>query len=477
MHDYIDHDATALAGLVKQGAVSPAELVEAAIARIEALNPKLNAVVLPIFERARDRARGPVSAGPFAGVPFLLKDILGDLEGVPTRQGSRIMPPVPAAQNGELTDRFLAAGLIPLGKTNVPEFGLVATTESALYGPACNPWNAAHSTGGSSGGSGAAVASGMVPVAHANDGGGSIRIPAAANGLVGLKPTRARNPLGPVVGDVMAGLVQEHVLARSVRDTARMLDVTAGPGLGDPYAAPVPPASFAAALERPPAPLRIAFAKTKLNGQPLHPDCVAAVEAAAKLCADLGHHVEEASPPVDQDALTMPFMALWTAGLTMQIDLVAQLTGQVPSLDNLEGLTFGLYQAGKTITGAQVLGSVAAVQGIARVIARWHQTYDLWLTPVLGLPTVANGTFDLSLTDPIAGFAPMIDYVPFTALQNGTGQPAISLPLHWNGAGLPIGVQFVAGVGEEALLIALAGQLEMAAPWEPRCREMRRALV
>ena len=473
--EYLELDATGLAEIVRSGKVSAAELTDCAIERIDALNPALNAVVHKFYDRARAAAQQP-QIGAFAGVPFLLKDILGDLAGEPTRQGSRLMPAVPAAQNAELTNRFLAAGLNPLGKTNVPEFGLVGTTESVLYGPAKNPWNLAHSTGGSSGGSAAAVASGMVPIAHANDGGGSIRIPASACALVGLKPSRARNPLGPMVGDVMGGLVQEHVVCRSVRDAARMLDCTHGPGLGDPYAAPPAPASFAAALEGKGRRLKIGFTRTKVNGEPLHSECAAAAEAAAKLCAQLGHSVEEASPPLDQDAMTMAFMALWTGGLAMQVDYICQLTGQAPSLNNLEGLTYGLYQAGGQVTGAQVLGAQAALHSAGRVVAAWHQRYDVWITPTLGLPPIANGSFDLTNTNPLEAFAPMIDYVPFTALQNGTGQPAISLPLHWSADGLPVGVQFVGGVGEEALLLALAGELEAAAPWEPRCLEMRRAL-
>ena len=473
--EYLELDATGLADLVRSGKVSAAELTECAIARTEALNPALNAVVHKFYDRARAAAQQP-QTGAFAGVPFLLKDILGDLAGEPTRQGSRLMPAVPAAQNAELTNRFLAAGLNPLGKTNVPEFGLVGTTESVLYGPAKNPWNLAHSTGGSSGGSVAAVASGMVPIAHANDGGGSIRIPASACALVGLKPSRARNPLGPMVGDVMGGLVQEHVVCRSVRDAARMLDCTHGPGLGDPYAAPPAPASFAAALEGTGRRLKIGFTRTKVNGEPLHSECAAAAVAAAKLCAQLGHKVEEASPPLDQEVMTTAFMALWTGGLAMQVDYICAQTGQAASLNNLEGLTFGLYQAGQQVTGAQVLGAQAALQSAGRAVAAWHQSYDVWITPTLGLPPIANGTIDFANTNPLEAFAPMIDYVPFTALQNGTGQPAISLPLHWSADGLPVGVQFVAGVGEEALLLALAGELEAAAPWEPRCLAMRRGL-
>jgi amidase len=270
--------------------------------------------------------------------------------------------------------------------------------------------------------------------------------------------------------------VQEHVVCRSVRDAARMLDCTHGPGLGDPYAAPSPPESFAAALEVRGPRLRIAFARTKLNGQPLHPDCAAAAEAAAALCASLGHKIEEASPPIDQDTLIAPFMALWTAGLAMQVDYICELTGQHPSLNNLEGLTLGLYQAGKAVSGPQALGAIAALHSVSRAVAAWHRDYDVWITPVLGLPPIPNGTIDFSVTDPVTGFAPIIDYVPFTAMQNGTGQPAISLPLHWSTDDLPVGVQFVARVGEEARLIALAAELEQAAPWEPRCQAMRAAL-
>lgn len=468
MHDYAHYDGLGLAKLVEKKKVSPLELVDAAIARIEAKNPALNAVVWTMFDRARAMAKRKLPDGPFRGVPFLLKDILADMEGVPTRQGSRLIPDVPATHNSELVNRFLKTGLIPLGKTNVPEFGLVGTTESKLYGPARNPWNTAHSTGGSSGGSGAAVASGMVPMAHANDGGGSIRIPASACGLVGLKPTRARNPLGPTLGDVMAGLVCEHVVTRSVRDAAAMLDCTSGPDLGDPYAAPPGPKSWLRASKKKPHKLRIAVARTRLDGDALHPDCVAAVDHAAKLCKALGHKVEEALPPVSPAAMVEPFMALWTGGLAMQVDAISAITGKKPGPRTLEGLTLGLYEAGKQVTASQYAMAIAALQGVARQVARWHVKYDVWLTPTLGLPPIPIGLFDGSIRDVRAGFAPMVNYVPFTALQNGTGQPAINLPLHWNAEGLPIGTQFVGRVGEEALLLQLAMQLEAAAPWKSR---------
>lgn len=466
--DYASYDATGLADLVRNRAVTPLELVDTAIGMIEKHDPALNAVVWTMFDRARDTARHASSDGVFAGVPFLLKDILGGMAGVPTRDGSRINPGVPATHNSELVNRFLKSGLIPLGKTNVPEFGLVATTESQLYGPARNPWNLAHSTGGSSGGSAAAVASGMVPVAHANDGGGSIRIPASCCGLVGLKPTRGRNPLGPDLGDMFGGLIHEHIVSRSVRDTAAMLDVTAGPDLGDPYWAPPAPPSFIAAARVPPEGLRIAVTRTLTDGRPLHPDCLAAVDAAAALCTDLGHHVEESMPAVSAEAMTIPFFTVWASGAAMQIDALIAQHGGAADLDHLEGLTLGLYQMAQQISGAQYMAAHAAFQQASRTVARWHQNYDYWLTPTLGGPPMALGTMDLGQTDPMAAYAPVMDYTPFTPIQNCGGQPAISLPLHWNGDGLPIGVQFAGRFGDDAGLLALAMQLEAAAPWQHR---------
>lgn len=466
--DYANYDAIGLAALVRERSVTPLELVDTAIGLIEQHNPALNAVIWTMFDRARDTARSAPTDGVFAGVPFLLKDILGGMAGVPTRDGSRINPGVSATHNSELVNRFLKSGLIPLGKTNVPEFGLVGTTESKLHGPARNPWNLAHSTGGSSGGSAAAVASGMVPVAHANDGGGSIRIPASCCGLVGLKPTRGRNPAGPDLGDVYNGLIVDHIVSRSVRDTAAMLDVTSGPDIGDPYCAPPAPPSFLAAAQVAPKGLRIAVTRTLMDGRPLHPDCLAAVDAAAALCTSLGHHVEEARPPVSTEAMIMPFFAVWAGGLTMQIDaLIAQYGGKA-DLDHLEGLTLGLYHMGQQVTAAQYMGAQVLFQRVARDVARWQQDYTMWLTPTLGGPPMQIGTMDFNQTDPMAAYAPVLDYTPFTALQNATGAPAINLPLHWNDAGLPVGVQFAGRFGDEAGLLALAMQLEAAAPWGSR---------
>ena len=467
-NEYAKYDGLGLAELVAKKEVTATELVEEAIARIEKHNPRLNAVIYKTYDRARTAARAPQGSGPFAGVPFLLKDILGVQKGVPTRQGSAFVPASPSPHDATLTKKFTAAGLISLGKTNVPEFGLVPTTESALYGPARNPWNLEHSTGGSSGGSGAAVAAGIVPLAHANDGGGSIRAPASANGLVGLKPTRGRTSLGPDLGDIMGGIVSEGVVSRTVRDTAAALDAVAGNEPGDPYVAPPKPKSYLDESMTPPGKLRIGFATKDLYGRKLHPECVTAVEDTAKLLQSLGHTVEESSPPLPVETLAAAFMPVWASGLAMLIDGIGFLTGRTPHENDFQGLTWGLYQAGRQVTAAQYQMCWFQLHGAARQVAAWHETYDIWLNTTFGSPPVRNGTFDFNEKNPEKGFAPIIEYLPFTAIQNATGQPAISLPLHWSAQGLPVGVHFVARFGDESTLLRLAGQLEKARPWKDR---------
>jgi amidase len=465
IRDYAQYDGLGLADLVAKKKVKPIELLDEAITRAEALNPKLNAVVYKDYDRARDAAKGKLPKGTFTGVPFLLKDIFALAEGVPTRQASRFFPPIPWPHDAWLTTKFKKSGLVSFGKTNVPEFGLVPTTESKLYGPARNPWNLERSTGGSSGGSGAAVAAGIVPLAHANDGGGSIRIPASCCGLVGLKPTRARTTYGPDLADSIDGLGVDLVVSRSVRDTAAALDAVAGWVQGDPYCAPPEPPSYLAGMKRKPKKLRIAFATKKLDGQKLHPDCIAAVKKAAKLCADLGHEVEEASPALDQAVLIPMFMILWSSNLAAGIDTIASMTGQTPKADMFEGLTWGLYEAGKSVTASQYLMAKRGINTASRATAQFHETYDMWLSATLGAPPVKLGTFDMDERNPQKSFAPLIDYVPFTAMQNVTGQPAINMPLSWNKDGLPVGVQFVGRFGDELGLLKLAAQLESAAPW------------
>jgi amidase len=472
MEEYAKYDGLGLAELVAKKKVKPSELVEEAISRAERLNPKLNAVVFADYERARGTARSRLPKGPFTGVPFFLKDILGFAEGMPTRQACRFMPDAPFDHDSLLTARFRAAGLVMLGKTNVPEFGLVPTTESRLYGPCRNPWNLEYSPGGSSGGSAALVAAGVVPLAHANDGGGSIRIPASCCGLVGLKPTRGRTSYAPDLGDVIDGLGVDLVVSRSVRDTAAALDAAAGNIQGDPYWAPQPD-DYVNGIRRKPKKLRIAFSTKKLDGRPLHADCVAAVKSAAKLCADAGHEVEEAAPELDQASLIPAFMALWGGNLAAGIDLLAQLTGQQATPDKFEGLTWGLYQAGKQITASQYLIAKAAMAQATRNAAEFHRRYDVWLSATLGSPPVKLGTFDMQERDPQKAYAPLMDYVPFTAMQNVTGQPAINLPLHWNRQGLPVGVQFVGRYGDELTLLKLAAELEEVAPWAERYASIR----
>jgi amidase len=472
--EYATFDGLGLAELVAKGDVTPVELVEEAIARIEKRNPVLNAVICTMYEQARETAARQTarkSAGDraaFFGVPFLLKDILGNHAGVPTTAGCRFMTGVPAVRDDTLVVRYKAAGLIALGKTNVPECGILPLTESALYGPCRNPWNPAHSTGGSSGGSAAAVAAGIVPLAHANDGGGSIRIPASCCGLVGLKPTRARNPMGPDLGDFAGGIVAEHVVSRTVRDTAGALDCTHGPEPGDPYYAPAVERPFLEEIARPAGRLRIAFSTKSPAGKALHPECTAAITATAKLLEDLGHTVEEAAPEVDVGTLTSAFLAVFTSGHAAVIDGFAMLNGRSPSEADFEGLTWALYQQGRQVTASQYHLSMAMLQMASRQIARFHQTYDCWMTTTLATPPIKIGSVNIHEQDLARGLAPILDYVPVTPIQNATGQPAISLPLHWTQDGLPVGVMFTGRFGDEATLLRLAAQLEQARPWRDR---------
>lgn len=469
--DYADYDGLGLAELVRRGDVIPAELAEEAITRIERHNPTLNAIVHPMYEQGRETAaRLAESHGgaPFRGVPFLLKDILGNYAGVPTNSGCRFMSGTPVSHDDTLVTRFKAAGLVALGKTNAPECGILPTTEPLLYGAARNPWNTEHSTGGSSGGSAAAVAAGIVPVAHANDGGGSIRIPASCCGLVGMKPTRARNPLGPTLGDIMHGLVAEHVVTRTVRDSAAVLDCTHGSEPGDPYCAPPVARPFLDEVSAAPGQLRLAFSRTTLVGGPLDPVCVAAVEATAHRCEELGHIVEEAAPPLGASTQE-PFLTVWCAGLAFTIDAFAFLSGRTPTGDDFEPLTWALYEQGQTVTASQYQLAIAMLQIAARQVGQFHESYDCWLTPTLGSPPIKNGVINVRERDPFAVFGDLLrEYVPFTPIQNATGQPAISLPLHWTADGLPVGVMFTGRFGDEATLYRLAGQLEQACPWRGR---------
>jgi amidase len=467
MDDFTTLDATAQAELVRRREVTPTDLVDAAIRRIDRINPKLNAIVTPLFDEARAAAADP-PAGPFRGVPFLVKNLQATCAGARYTAGSRLLQEFVAPVDTELVTRFRAAGLVIVGTTNTPEFGILPTTEPELHGAARNPWDPTRSTGGSSGGSAAAVAAGLVPFAHANDGGGSIRIPASCCGLFGLKPTRGRNPMGPFVGDIMNGLVVEHAVTRSVRDSAALLDATAGADLGAPYWAPPAARPFREEVGMPPGRLRIAFTTTAASGVPIHPDCVAAVRDAAALCADLGHHVDEAGPLLSGEMLMECFVSIWTTGVAWTVDTAARLTGRAISAETVEPLTLALAEAGRQRSGADYLAAVQGLQMIARAIATFMKDWDVLLTPVVAEPPPPLGTFDAMPGNPLAGFIRAGEYVPFTPIANATGQPAMSVPLSWNGSGLPVGAHFVGRFGDEATLFRLAAQLEAARPWAGR---------
>jgi amidase len=462
------YDATALADLVRKGEVLPLELVDAAISRIERFNPELNAVVTPAFEQARAIAKNPLPDGPFTGVPFLLKDLGATLAGVRMTMGTAFMGRFVPDHDSELTRRLKRSGLIILGKTNVPELGILPTTESRFLGPCRNPWDVSRTTGGSSGGSAAAVAGGFVPMAHASDGGGSIRIPASCCGLFGLKPTRARNPLGPAFGDLYSGLIAEHAVTRSVRDCAALLDATSGPDVGDPYWAPPPARPFLPEVSENPGKLRAAFTTKGPADISVHPDCIQAVLDAAKLCSSLGHEVEEATVELPAEVMAQSFMVLWSAGCAFTIDGLSFVTGKGPNPDDFEPLTWALYTLGKKQEASAYLLSLALLQRFSRQVARFFLRYDILITPTLSQPPLPLGSFDSPPDNPLKGLRSAENFVPFTALYNITGQPAMSVPLSWNPEGLPIGVHFVGRFGDEAALFRLAAQLEEARPWAHR---------
>lgn len=461
-------DAMAQAKLVKRKEIKPIELVDAAIERVERLNPRVNAVITPMYEQARSAAAGKVPNGPFTGVPFVLKDLIAYFAGVRMSEGSNFLHGFIPDHDSELVKRLKRAGLVIIGKTNTPEFGLGVTTEPRPFGPTRNPWDLNRTSGGSSGGSAAAVASGMVPMAHGNDGGGSIRIPSSCCGLFGLKPTRGRTPLGPDYGDFISGTVVEHALTRSVRDSAALLDATSSPDLGDPYCAPPPTRRFLKEVGSKPGRLSIAFITKLITASPVHADCARAVLDAAKLCSDLGHEVVEAAPSVSGELYTLALGTIWTAGCTWTIDRWARILNREPAADQFEPGTVMLYELGKQHSASAYLGALEAVQIIARDMAKFLTRYDVLLTPTLNEPPAPLGYFAPTAENPMQGWFRSGDFSAFTTICNLTGQPAMSVPLFWNAEGLPIGTHFVGRFGDEATLFRLAAQLEEARPWAGR---------
>lgn len=471
--DWHEADATALAEAVRKRQVSPLELVDSAIAAIEKKNPELNAVVIPLFEKARQAARKEIPDGPFAGVPFLVKDLICQTAGDPYHAGSRFLQRhnYRAPADTYLAQKFRAAGLILLGRTNVPEFGPVPTTEPELYGPTRNPWNPEYSPGGSSGGSAAAVAARMVPMAHGNDGGGSIRIPASATGLFGLKPSRGRISLGPLFGDLWDGAVAEHVLTRSVRDSALMLDCVAGPMPGDPHVALPPAEPFRQVIERPPRRLRIGWVTHVPSGWAVvAAECRAAVERTARLLEELGHRVEEAFPPALAEAeLQQHFGTIVMASLAWELEFWSQAVGAPIEPGDVELHTWELARAGREVSALQWLQAHAWLQGFTRRLCQWWADgFDLLLTPTMAQPPPRLGEVRATPEEPMRAFTRSIPMVAFTAPFNVSGQPAASLPMHWSAEGLPVGVQLVAAYGREDLLLAVSAELERAQPWQTR---------
>lgn len=461
--DYRNYDACGLAELIRQGETTPSEVLEAAIGEAERINPAINAIVTPMFEEAASAASAG-SSGPLAGVPFLIKD-LAYVRGVRCSYGSRLWSDFVPDHDAEIVRRYRDAGLIIFGKTNTPEVGLAATTESVFLGPCRNPWDTTRTPGGSSGGAAAAVAAGILPAAHATDGGGSIRIPASCCGLVGLKPTRARTPLGPDVGEGWGSMATGHVVSRSVRDSAALLDVAHGPAPGDPYHAPFFDGSFLGQHTTSPRPLKIAIDLQPINGGAVHPECQAAVSKAARLCEDLGHHIEEVNLDYNRELLAQATGVLVIANVRNNVLTRAQDLGIEPSEDHIESHTRYFYELGETLSADLYARSVNSIHQSSRFIERFFTDYDLILSPTLLQPPVPLGYMNTDSPDHDTYADHFNRFWGFTSLYNATGNPAISLPLHWTEEQLPVGVQFAASFGNELLLLQLARQLEVALPW------------
>ncbi len=465
--DYRGRDATALAERVAVGDITADELLDIALGRAEAVNSRINALTLRHDALARRAIADGLPAGPFRGVPFLLKDLYALLAGTPLTNGSRLTPPVPAPYDNTLVGRFKSAGLVIFGKTASPEFGVNISTEPLLHGACRNPFDLTRSAGGSSGGAAAAVAAGIVPMAHATDGGGSIRIPAASCGLVGLKPSRARNPIGPDVGEGWNGLAGGHVITRTVRDTARMLDALAGPEPGDPYACPPPRRPFANELGGEGPRLKIALVRKTPFDTPLDPQCLAAVDDTAGICGDLGHRIEEAELSFVGEDVAWAMLTIVSTNLATDLGAWRQRLGIDPA-SACENVTLALAERGAKHSGVEVQRAIRIVQALARGFGRFFERYDLLLVPSLAGPPPTLGLFDQNDTDLDRHLALVSAHIPFMPLANMSGCPAMTLPLHQSSENLPLGSMFMAPFGGEAELIRLAGELEQAKPWFER---------
>lgn len=487
--DYDRYDALGLAELVRDGKVTSAELVETCIARIEAVNPKLSCIVDTLYDQARRASEQPIE-GPFMGVPFLLKDLLQTIEGVPTSSGSRFYKGWVPHRDGELYRRYRASGLITVAKTHTPEFGLLPVTEPEVWGVrTATPWDPTRTSGGSSGGSGAAVGAGVVPMAHGGDGGGSIRIPSACCGLFGLKPTRARTPTGPDSSESWNGFAIEHVLTRTVRDSAAALDATTGAEPFSPYHAPHQSIPFLEEARKEPGVLRIGFYTDPAMPSDVHPDCKAAVDDVAKLLESLGHQVEPVRPAFEPMELARAFFTVVAANTAAEIRDAEIKLGKKATPRDFETATWLSAQLGTLFTGGETVAAIRKLQAETRRLAHRLEDYDVILTPTLGQPPIEHGAlqakgFEGRLQDLVARSnlrAPLklpgllektlervFHFVPFTPVANFTGQPSMNVPLCWNDEGLPIGTMLTGRFGSDGTLLRLAAQLEQARPWRDK---------
>ena len=485
-NDYPRYDGLGLAELIRTRQVSAREVLEAAMTRADSLNPNLNAII----HRMDDSARAtPLGTGPLAGVPFLIKDLVQLVKGEPYRSGSRFLGDYRPDHDTELVTRFRRAGLVPFGKANTPEFGLTPYTEPERFGPSRNPWNLDRTTGGSSGGSAAAVAARIVPIAGGGDGGGSIRIPASCCGAFGLKPSRGRNPTGPDVGQFWHGAVVDHVITRTVRDSAAVLDATAGADPGAPYACPAQERPYLEEVTRAPGKLRIAFTTKSFIGKASHPDCVTAVTKTAALLEALGHDVVEAAPTFDGAAFANAFVTMVCSECAADIYDAGVILGKKPSRTEFEAATWAIRLLGKAMSAEDLAIALRVMGQVGRKVGAFFEHHDVLLTPTLAVPPFPIGALQPKPSERAAldilgrigsGWLlkrgglltqmadQIFETIPFTPLFNATGQPAMSVPLEWNASGLPIGLHFVTKLGDEATLFRLAGQLEQARPWADR---------
>jgi len=475
MNPFAALDATAQAELVHSGRATPVELVQAAVDAADAVNPTINAIIHPRYEAALAEAAAVDTTLPFAGVPIVVKDLDGTLAGEPYYAGTRHLK-----EHGYIADvtswtfeRLQAAGFVIIGKTNTPEFGLVPTTEPESYGPSRNPWDTGHSTGGSSGGSAAAVAAGVVPMGHAGDGGGSIRIPASECGLVGLKPTRGRVPLGPEESEGWGGLVARLVVSRTVRDTAAALDIMGGPGVGDPYGVATPERPYLSEVGSNPGRLRIGFTASSGDGTVVDDECAAAVTRTAELLAALGHDVSETAPPQLGDEgffaeMSGHFLTAYPVWVAQAVDDLGVRTGVAATEATVEPLTWSLAETGRLVSGVAFADAMDNIRALSRTLQEWWTSFDLLVMPTIPELPPTLGQFGAEPDNPLAGVFRATPIVANTIPFNITGQPAISLPMAWSAAGLPIGVQLVSAFGRDDRLVAVGAQLEVAAPWADR---------